>query len=935
LSGSPTSSRERGTREPEVPLPPGPRTARTTTGTSGVREEEIHEEEVEWRPPLAQRKSPGEILEESFPQAPQASKEKEAAEAAEAAQPARAEEDKEGKEKAEREAAAVRIQCAARGRAAQKAALAKKRQHMGEDDGGRRLKLNARERRRLGLHREYGAHSIPFEADQKDRLEGAGSSGVTTLCALLSPPRGERVSLGRPSETWKRGKLPAKHDKVLLTCCDEDFMASGFQAQVVAVCLVGEKVWCAQVDDNEANGVHSILIRDLETGKVPEGVKTVTLHSEFKVSTMCAIHDGNERRPTEVWVGMRSGVISVHGCVTTTCFKEIRHHQGVVTAITVEKSGECIWSGGEDFGIAVWDIKGRHLWNLDGHRGKIHFMLPMGPRMWSGAQDGCIRVWSNGSTDCLHQMPACTEKKPDQEALFVEFDSKQAVKNMAQYGSPTAAVRAGESVWVGYDNGTVRVWSSLGHHLMEAIPDVAPRLKRVSSMQLMGEHVWASGQADGIYVFDRASMKRLHVHKGHGSYINQICRVGWFERRVLWSVSRGEAKVNIWEKVTSERGPDGYAERAANLITETKSLEEHRQHLAGVMETMRDETRVILGGLEANADLYAEEGEELARLLFRTQHEKHTLQLQHDNTCAALEKATAERDAMWKILNETRDDSSKVLMTKYMNRMRFIECVHALFAWRDNMIFAESAARRNAILAEDMLVEGLRHRADTAETELAQLHREVAREQRERCRLEQQLEDLVVSEGGGPMLIRLREASQSVYKVSQVARHYAAREAPGVGNPKDRQLAVQFANTVTAGIGEARRVLHGLEEQVKRALGPAREKLYLEEAWPGREGLASDPEPGFTPDLAAVKTPVALSETAKSVLKLPPSPEAMVPRQRLPGSPPVQRSVVEFPEKTCRIIHIHTSSPNSLVKEIRGRGVQRSNLKGGPPLHMG
>ena len=40
-------------------------------------------------------------------------------------------------------------------------------------------------------------------------------------------------------------------------------------------------------------------------------------------------------------------------------------------------------------------------------------------------------------------------------------------------------------------------------------------------MQLMGPHVWASGQADGIYVFDREKMERLHIHRGHESYINQ------------------------------------------------------------------------------------------------------------------------------------------------------------------------------------------------------------------------------------------------------------------------------------------------------------------------------------------------------------------------------------------------------------------------------
>ena len=73
--------------------------------------------------------------------------------------------------------------------------------------------------------------------------------------------------------------------------------------------------------------------------------------------------------------------------------------------------------------IAVWDIKGRHLWDLNGHLGRINFVLPLGPRMWSGAQDGSIRVWSNGCTDCLHIMPENADR-PTDPALLHEFEVK-------------------------------------------------------------------------------------------------------------------------------------------------------------------------------------------------------------------------------------------------------------------------------------------------------------------------------------------------------------------------------------------------------------------------------------------------------------------------------------------------------------------------------
>ena len=79
---------------------------------------------------------------------------------------------------------------------------------------------------------------------------------------------------------------------------------------------------------------------------------------------------------------------------------------------------------------------------------------------------------------------------------------------MDRYGSPTAAVSCGGQVWVGYDNGTIRIWDNLGHGLVHEINDDRPRIKRIASMQLMGEHVWAAGQAHGIYVYDIQTKER-------------------------------------------------------------------------------------------------------------------------------------------------------------------------------------------------------------------------------------------------------------------------------------------------------------------------------------------------------------------------------------------------------------------------------------------
>ena len=75
---------------------------------------------------------------------------------------------------AEREAAAVKIQSLSRARAARKSVISKKAQR--DDANGRKPKLNAREKRRLGLHRDPNLEYVPFEPEPRDRLAEAGQT---------------------------------------------------------------------------------------------------------------------------------------------------------------------------------------------------------------------------------------------------------------------------------------------------------------------------------------------------------------------------------------------------------------------------------------------------------------------------------------------------------------------------------------------------------------------------------------------------------------------------------------------------------------------------------------------------------------------------------------------------------------------------------------
>jgi len=336
--------------------------------------------------------------------------------------------------------------------------------------------LNQRDKRRLGHHREEGY--VPYEKT-KDVI-----------------PEDKKASV-----KWKRGPNPSSTDKVLLGCCDEDFIASSFKAQVISCCVVGHTVWLAQVNDMIPGNHHVIMIRDNETGSV---IDQIDMPADQRISTLKPVFG---RNPNEVWVGMTSGLIAVHGVQHTPCFKEIRHHTGAVTCIEAEKDGECIWTGSTDFSIAVWDLKGRHLWDLKGHLGAINFILPMGPRCWTGAQDGCVRVWSNGSKECMAELPEA-HARPTEGSGNLEAYERQRLKFLLEKsGSPKAATAVGNHVWVGYDTGMIRVWKP-NHQLECEIEDTEPEIRRISSMQIMGANVWVAGQAEEIYVYDIATRRR-------------------------------------------------------------------------------------------------------------------------------------------------------------------------------------------------------------------------------------------------------------------------------------------------------------------------------------------------------------------------------------------------------------------------------------------
>jgi len=243
-----------------------------------------------------------------------------------------------------------------------------------------------------------------------------------------------------------------------------------------------------------------------------------------------------------------------------------------------------------------------------------------------------------------------------------------------------------------------------------------------------------------------------------------------------------------------------------------------------------------------------------------------------------------------------RSEGIKLTLTRFLNRMRFIEVTQSLFEWRDNMHHADMATKESAVVAERIILEILRERAQHAEESRACLEIQLEEEQTKYTELRKHYDDLTITDGGGALLLKVKEASQSVYKSSQLAAQYANQKAKLIGHPQDRELAQNFAAHITKGLTDARFVLHQLEQQVMRGLGMQQERL-LRSTSGGSVPLCDDDQEADTPQADDVN---GLNDFVEEDI-----PAAKPPRGSSKYKSPV------------KLIYIHNSPGNCTVKQMR------------------
>jgi WD40 repeat protein len=316
-----------------------------------------------------------------------------------------------------------------------------------------------------------------------------------------------------------------------------------FEADGVrAACVVSSKhVWTGQRD--------GVVVRDIDKGsevhRVDTGVFTTGVWS------MCLVLK-------TVWVGTATGPILRYKTKNRKEIASIIKHQGGVYAIFYSKISNSVFSCSNDFTVVQWKPKGAFLKHFTGHKNGVRGAIAVGPKLWTCSDDCTVRVWdlassscdavidhrrsvgllateaassaggsrdaSTGSALCLATDGECVWTGADDGCMRV-FSLSPPYRCIAATTAASAAQGLGETV------------SSEGH--------------RITSVAVMGGVMWAVGQDRGIGIWDRnkfGAPRLLRRLPGHTSFVNSLCRVKCIETRTIWSLSSGDNSLRVWRQ---------------------------------------------------------------------------------------------------------------------------------------------------------------------------------------------------------------------------------------------------------------------------------------------------------------------------------------------------------------------------------------------------
>lgn len=290
-------------------------------------------------------------------------------------------------------------------------------------------------------------------------------------------------------------------------------------------------------------------------------------------------------KPGLMWMGQEAHGIGLFDS------KKLEHkatltggHVGGVLCIAMddslgEEDGEAAfpvrqaWSGSNDFTIREWCIrtwlskekaplevsgnkdsvvsdlgkwkvgicKGRHMF---GHKNGVKVLLKLGPILWSGSDDGTIRLWRCVGGECLEVVEEAHQGTVNRLAVVRSF------------------------VWSAGSDGVVKEWT-MGGAVRQCVRRVAPpgSEKGIYSLLPLGvSDVWVCGHHPSIQVFSQSDMSQTSEEEGHKPFVSNLIAVDRVETKIVWSTSIGDRKLKVWRYTTRGEVSSVDELKAANLL---------------------------------------------------------------------------------------------------------------------------------------------------------------------------------------------------------------------------------------------------------------------------------------------------------------------------------------------------------------------------------
>eukprot|EP00898_Chlorokybus_atmophyticus_P006188 jgi/Chlat1/6570/Chrsp45S06036 len=152
----------------------------------------------------------------------------------------------------------------------------------------------------------------------------------------------------------------------------------------------------------------------------------------------------------------------------------LQAHDGLITSLAVGDSGVLYSTCADDHTIKAWSVPEHTCLNImRGHSGAVWGLAVSSDKLFSGSSDGTIKVWDVPSYRCIATLSAhsgairalavtqpgsiCTEA-PDADVVWRLSDYSCAGTLFGHGGAVRALVIAGEVVYSGSEDNTIKVW---------------------------------------------------------------------------------------------------------------------------------------------------------------------------------------------------------------------------------------------------------------------------------------------------------------------------------------------------------------------------------------------------------------------------------------------------------------------------------------------